>query len=389
MSLQDGLKAHRFLPRCVANRRLEALFSAYCLTIENRTAAVRDSIQDTITRLIRFQRAPQAVCIAFRKLKHDADLLPQLQGQLETILDAYGKFQPIVYDTQGVRDDGSDVVLRINENDTKGLELLGFQVKSFDDLEKEGYLQNLKAQALESLNNIKGLSKYFIVLCTDPKAHKKRTRFIGSAFKTTDRTEVVEPEFAYTFLFMSKTRIEAIVKRTMEADDYVFKEALNSLYFETPTAKALAVYLSVYFVTTGNPHITFAELIADKALRTMYEEIRERQAELIASTLRETDEELEGYEEDEENEKDEDEADEEDDYNEEPVELEDFEPQLVSDIALLEDAVLESDNSSESYQILTNQIQPLCAVALDALVRYVYNDEQLLAYMFSAMGVRD
>ena len=94
---------------------------------------MQDSLQDTITRLIRFQRAPRAVCIAFRKLKHDADLLPQLQAQLETIRDAYGKFQPIVYDTQGIRDDGSDVVFRIDGNDAQGMQLLGFQVKSFDD----------------------------------------------------------------------------------------------------------------------------------------------------------------------------------------------------------------------------------------------------------------
>ena len=169
------------------------------------------------------------------------------------------------------------------------------------------------------------------------------------------------------------------------------EESLSLADFETPTAKALAVFLSVYFVTTGNPHVTIAVLIADKALRTIYEEIRARQAELMASTLRETDEELEDYQEDEEYVQDEDEGEdeEEDDYDDEPVELEDFEPQLVLDIALLEDAVLESDSSSESYQILTNQMRPLCAVALDALVRYEYNDEQLLAYMFSAMGVRD
>jgi hypothetical protein len=160
----------------LANGRLEALPSRYCPTIGNWSAALRESIQDTITRLIRFQRAPQAACIAFRKLKHDADLLPQLQVQLETILDAYGKFQPVVYDTQGIRDEGSDVVVRIDGNDTHDVELLGFQVKSFDDLEKEGYLQNLKAQAFESLSNIKGLGKYFVVLCTDPKVHKRTIR---------------------------------------------------------------------------------------------------------------------------------------------------------------------------------------------------------------------
>jgi hypothetical protein len=64
------------------------IYVGYRLTIKIRRAALRESIQDTITRLIRFQRAPQAAAIAFRKLKHDRDLLPRLQGQIETILDA-------------------------------------------------------------------------------------------------------------------------------------------------------------------------------------------------------------------------------------------------------------------------------------------------------------
>lgn len=32
--------------------------------------------------------------------------------QLEMLLEAYGKFEPIVYDTQGILDDGTDLVLR-------------------------------------------------------------------------------------------------------------------------------------------------------------------------------------------------------------------------------------------------------------------------------------
>jgi hypothetical protein len=204
---------------------------------------------------------------------------------------------------------------------------------------------------------------------------------------------VVEPAFAYTFLFMPKTRIEAIVKRTLEANDYVFQRALNSLDdFETPSAKALAVFLSVQFAISGNSHITFAELTEQKALRNIYEELREKQAELIASTLRETDEELEGDEGEHSGEYGPGEAEdaEEDDYDdEEMVELEDFEPQLVSDIELLENDILEREVSSESYRILTDQLRPLNAVAFDALVRYEYNEDQLYAYLFSAMGVRD
>jgi hypothetical protein len=151
-----------------------------------------------------------------------------------------------VYDTQGIRDDGSDVVLRVSGNDAQGVELLGFQVKSFDDLEKEGYLQNLKAQALESLNKIKGLCKYFIVLCTDPKAHKKTIRLVESEFKTTKGTEVIEPEFAYTFFFMPKTRVEAIVKRTMEASSDVDEEELKTFGLKVLKAPVRAPQANAY-----------------------------------------------------------------------------------------------------------------------------------------------
>jgi hypothetical protein len=308
-----------------------------------------------------------------------------LQQQLEAILDAYGKFEPVVYDTQGMQDEGSDIVLRSNEESGNAVELLGFQVKSFDDLETDGYMKILKSQHFDSHSKIKGLTKYFVMLYTDTAFHKKKIRGIEAEFKTTSKTEVVEPEFAYTFLFMSKPRIEAIVKRTLEADDYVFQQALKSLDFDTPSAKALAVFLSVQFAISGNSHIKFAELSEQKTLRTIYGELRKKQAELIASALDETD--VEG-EQGEDYGPDEDE-DEDDIDDEDLVELEDFESQLASDIALLESDILEREASSESYQIVTGQLRPLAAVAFDALVRYDYDEDQLFAYMISAMGVHD
>ena len=73
---------------------------------------MRETIQDIITRLLRYQHAPEKTTSLFRTLKHNADLLPRLQAVLETTLQAYGKFEEVVYDIQGPRDDGSDVVLR-------------------------------------------------------------------------------------------------------------------------------------------------------------------------------------------------------------------------------------------------------------------------------------
>ena len=71
-----------------------------------------ETLQDSITQLLRYQRAPEKATRTFRSWKHNADILPKVQAQLETLLEAYNRFEPVVYDTQGPRDDGSDIVLR-------------------------------------------------------------------------------------------------------------------------------------------------------------------------------------------------------------------------------------------------------------------------------------
>lgn len=94
-----------------------------------------EDLGDSIARLLRYQRAPERATEIFKTWKHNNDILPRVQAQIEMLLEAYGKFQSIVYDTQGIHDDGSDVVLRYrSQNNDSGPDLIGFQVKSFDDL---------------------------------------------------------------------------------------------------------------------------------------------------------------------------------------------------------------------------------------------------------------
>jgi len=216
-----------------------------------------ETIQDSITRLLRYQRAPEKVTSIFRTWKHNTDMLPRLQKQLEMVLEAYGKFQHAVYDTQGIHDDGSDLVLHYRpERSDEGLELVCFQVKSFDDLGKKTYMQELKAQRDDSFRKVVGLHYWYLLLCTDAKAHKNRVRSIMAEFRSAYRTEVIEPAFAYTFFHHPKTRIEALVKRSMEADDAVFRLALESLDLESPSARALTIFLTVKYVFTGALHFT-------------------------------------------------------------------------------------------------------------------------------------
>jgi hypothetical protein len=75
---------------------------------------MREIVNESLTRLLRFQRAHEKITAEFARVFHNADILPLLQRQLETVLNACGKFEPIVYDCQGINDDGSDIVIRFD-----------------------------------------------------------------------------------------------------------------------------------------------------------------------------------------------------------------------------------------------------------------------------------
>ena len=303
-----------------------------------------DSLLESIERLFRYQRAPERATRLFLGWKHNADILPRLQVQLEFLLDAYGKFEPVVYDTQGIRDDGADVVLRYRpQGNDKESELICFQAKSFDDLAKKQYMQELKAQRDDSFRKVIGMQFYFLVLCTDAKAHKDRVRSIMAEFRSADRTRVVEPAFAYTFFNLSKMRVEALVTRAMETEDYVFQLALDSLDLPSRSARALAVFMIVRSTFTNTRTFNVDQLLGESALRIIYRELREAQLALLEDSGV-VDESLNESNLDQPA----DEEKEEDEFEDEEALLKDFEMQLDEDLSLLETDIVEFGAGSQT-----------------------------------------
>jgi hypothetical protein len=343
---------------------------------------MRESTLDSIIRLMRYQRSPLAITRKFREWKHNADILPKLQNQLEVILEAYGKFEPVVYDTQGIRDDGVDIALRYYPDGfSDQTKIIGFQAKSYDDLSDSNYLQGLKAQHDDAFRKVSGLSYYFILLCTDGKKHRDKIRQIAGEYKNANLTELIEPAFAYTFFHHPKTRIEALIKRTLGEGDLVLKRALKSLEMPSPAARALAVFLTVKYVLNGSRKYVIEELTSDFTLKATYEDLRNRQEEAldIANQV-----ELECQI--DRSEGDDTSYDDEDD-EEKPIQLADFEQQLAQDIELLEGDLLEMDSGSHNIVLRTDELRPLVAVVADALARYEHNDNELMSYMFSVMCI--
>src|SRR5262245_17964134 len=210
-----------------------------------------------VDQFLRFNRTLVVETREFRDLKHNEDLCPRFQAQLESVLNAVGLYEPIVYDTQGILDHGADVVVRIRDErrgDEEPSELIGLQIKSYDDFKSKDLFQLLKAQRDDAFRKIIGLSWYYIVLCTDEAKDKNTIRNIEAEFKTADRTIVIEPTYALNFIRMSDRKIQGIVTRLEQADDIVFRKALKALALDSPTAAILAVFLGT-IVSERGPHV--------------------------------------------------------------------------------------------------------------------------------------
>jgi hypothetical protein len=296
-----------------------------------------------------------------------------------------------VYDTQGIRDDGVDAVVRIPSADSgEPPKLIGFQVKSFDDMAKPGHLQDLKSQHSDAIRKVHGLEYYFIMLCTDIQRHRDRVRNVTPEFRSDGKVEIVEPQFAYTFLHHPATRIEAIVKRMVESSDAVFRDALTEVFaFDSPSARALVIYLTVESVLSGRGEFLQEDLASDRILEDVYSELREKQADQLEETAAKKEAALGRAEEEEENSEDDEDEEDFDDDEEGPVQIGEFRAQLAGDLDLIETSVVRQDSNSGSFHFHASQLRALTAVTADAIARFEYSRSELMNYAFDAMGIRD
>ena len=141
-----------------------------------------DEFKRVIFDLLQFQRSAPESTKEFNKLKHNQHLCPGLQKKLEIVLSAFEKYRKITYDIQGVRDRGSDVVLK--QSDENINRFICFQIKTKEDLAKGDYLKTLKAQYYDSLSSYQELIDYYILLCfhSEDKKYKEKMRTIEADF---------------------------------------------------------------------------------------------------------------------------------------------------------------------------------------------------------------
>src|SRR3990167_8989691 len=131
-----------------------------------------------VDELLRYRRAAPSETKAFARMKHNEDLCPRFQQKLESILGSFEKYKKIVYDIQGLRDEGTDVLLR--EVVAESPWFICLQIKSENDVHGRDILKNLKAQFFDSAQRYgDSLVEYYVLLCCDSKKHKDIIRAIA------------------------------------------------------------------------------------------------------------------------------------------------------------------------------------------------------------------
>jgi hypothetical protein len=301
-----------------------------------------------VDELLRYRRTAPSETKAFARLKHNADLCPRFQQKLESILGSFEKYRKIVYDIQGLHDEGTDILLRevVAENPW----FICLQIKSEDDLHAKDILKSLKAQFFDSCQRYgDALVEYYVLLCCDAKKNKDIIRAIAKQFDKQENVTLIEPEYTLSFLNLNERTIDAIIKAKLGNEDVVYQKALGLVARFSPTERAVVFYFIWRLIYRNAQEISFAELKSADFLRRIYESTKKQYA------LR---------------------------RNVEPV----IDESLARDIEYLCDHMI-SQTSDGLYTLDFKGITPLVAIIVDGQTRYGYEDNELLMYMMDVFDI--
>lgn len=226
-------------------------------------------LQQVLFELLQHHRAATDQTEHFSALKHNSDLCPSLQVQLERFLRAIERHRSIAYDTQGPNDAGVDVLLRLTiGNDTQ---IIGFQIKA-DYEAKPGIYEKLKAQHHDALNRYgEQLTAYYIMLCWEMPLRADMVRQVEQSFVGIPNTFIIEPAYASAFLYeFSERKIEALATAYFANTDPVVKEARITVVDLTLTQRLLLLMVVAAYCAGRNESLTVDGLRTDSELLRAY-----------------------------------------------------------------------------------------------------------------------
>lgn len=326
-----------------------------------------DYVKLILDELLRYRLSPAAATKGFKRRRHNLDLCPAVERQLNTCLDCTLKYHRVAYDVQGPRDRGSDIVLRHGEDDEHKFVVM--QLKSYDDVKEKDYLTKLKAQSFEVQSDYREqLDQYFILLCTDALEHSNQLRNIKSDFKAASRTTVVDPTYVWTFLQLSALSIEAVVESILKQEDAVYSLARTLVGDDPPLETAILLCLLALALELGSFDVHLDQLHSVPFLGFALDRILDIDYETYL---------YEDY------------FDEEWDEPQEPPQdrRRDADTRIAEALDAMDTSAVTVDPTSDLVSVDFDSCAPLIALMLDAKVRFGYEGSRLARYVFEALRI--
>ncbi|MCS4039267.1 hypothetical protein [Salinibacter ruber] len=316
----------------------------------------KDYLQRSIYNLVFHRRSTIEDTSYFRDKKHNDHLVPELDSTLENIIFHFDKFHKVTYDIQGLLDRGVDVVAQyevegVNESPNR----IGFQVKSYDDLEKEGWLTKLKSQMFEALERT-NLKDLYVMLCTDVNRHLDKIRFVNSEVEGRSNLYAVRPEFAYTLLKLNSGRIASKIKNDVSKEDVVLKEANKKLAYNNIHQSAILIDVIVEILLYGNNDYSVGSVEESEFIRQIYDSV----PYLSLSELEEEDE-------------------------PNSAQTRSQEKVIHQDIDTLESSMIKIDRETQKISLFQEQFAAVGAIALESVSRYGYGSLEAKNYLLHTL----
>lgn len=330
-----------------------------------------DYLKSIVFDLLMTGRTKLSSTSQFKELKHNKDLVPSTNAQLETVLNSFERYRTASYDIQGLRDNGIDVLLKY-EVDSES-KFIGIQIKSYDDIKVSNWLTKLKAQIadVQNYHSSKQLTDFYVMFCTDGVEHIDQVRnataeLVRNSFMP---IHVVSPEKALAFLKLSQPSIGAYLYRKLSDDDAVFRDARGCLDHLTLSQASIAID-GVVTLLFGDQQFYLESFEGSIFIADMIEKYPERMSH--PDRFEDSDDDFD---------------EEEDPREEEDVADEEIEPyDLQSDVmAIADDAFFNVDTHTGLLTLNIDSTLALVAIAYDAKARYGFTDLELKAYLLDSL----
>jgi hypothetical protein len=201
-------------------------------------------------------------------LRHDSDLVPRITLQLRLLMECLHRDTTVTYDIQGLKDDGTDVLVRMNTGN--GVAFAGIQVKSHDELFEAGLLKTLRDQHSRSVDSYAPLLRWYVLLAADVSGANGQAqgavRRVQQAFSKKRGVTVIDPVYALTFLRLTAIQMSTLTTLTLRTGDPVVSDSVADLTDRHPLDSAVLIRLVANAVAGDSPTTPTASLLRDEWL---------------------------------------------------------------------------------------------------------------------------